>query len=105
MYTPAAGEDPLVRQQLAHRPEWVDGLTFAAGRPTAEVGPGPFLAFQDKYETRFGVQLVGVKTPDGDEVVQPPDYAMYSYDCVNVLAAAVQRAGDPEDRGRGCSTR
>lgn len=98
VYTPAAGEDPLVRQQLAHRPEWVDGLTFAAGRPTAEVGPGPFLAFQDKYETRFGVQLVGVKTPDGDEVVQPPDYAMYSYDCVNVLAAAVQRAGDPEDR-------
>ena len=97
VYTPAAGEDPLVRQQLAHRPEWVDGLTFAAGRPTAEVGPGPFLAFQDKYETRFGVQLVGVKTPDGDEVVQPPDYAMY-HDCVNVLAAAVQRAGDPEDR-------
>ena len=75
-----------------------------AGRPTAEVGPGPFLAFQHKYETRFGVQLVGVKTPDGDEVVQPPDYAMYSYDCVNVLAAAVQRAGDPEDRRR-CSTR
>jgi ABC-type branched-subunit amino acid transport system substrate-binding protein len=98
VYTPAAGEDPLVRQQLAHRPEWVDGLTFAAGRPTAEVGPGPFLAFQDKYEKRFGVQLVGVKTPDGEEVVQPPDYAMYSYDCVNVLAAAVQRAGDPEDR-------
>ena len=23
---------------------------------------------------------------------------MYSYDCVNVLAAAVQRAGDPDDR-------
>jgi branched-chain amino acid transport system substrate-binding protein len=93
VYTPASGEDPLVRQQLANHPDWVDGLTFSAGRPTAEVGPGPFLAFQQKYEQRFGVQLVGVKTPDGVEVAQPPDYAMYSYDCVNVLAAAIDRAG------------
>jgi ABC-type branched-subunit amino acid transport system substrate-binding protein len=93
VYTPASGEDPLVRQQLANHPDWVDGLTFAAGRPTAEVGPGPFLAFQQKYEQRFGVQLVGVKTPDGAEVAQPPDYAMYSYDCVNVLAAAIEEAG------------
>lgn len=100
VYTPASGEDPLVRQQLANRPDWVDGLTFAAGRPTAEVGPGPFLAFQQKYEQRFGVQLVGVKTPDGAEVAQPPDYAMYSYDCVNVLAAAIERAGDVDDRGK-----
>ncbi len=98
VYTPATGEDPLVRQQLAHRPEWVDGLTFATGRPTAEVGPGPFLSFQRKYEDRFGVQLVGVKTPDGQEVVQPPDYAMYSYDFVNVLAAAIEKAGGIEDR-------
>jgi ABC-type branched-subunit amino acid transport system substrate-binding protein len=97
VYTPAAGEDPLVRQQLANHPEWVDGLTFAAGRPTAEVGPGPFLTFQRNYEQRFGVQLVGVKAPDGAQVVQPPDYAMYSYDCVNVLAAAIERAGGTDD--------
>jgi branched-chain amino acid transport system substrate-binding protein len=100
VYTPAAGEDPLVRQQLANHTDWVDGLTFASGRPTAEVGPGPFLAFQQKYEQRFGVQLVGVKTPDGADVVQPPDYAMYSYDCVNVLAAAIERAGGIDDRGK-----
>jgi ABC-type branched-subunit amino acid transport system substrate-binding protein len=100
VYTPASGEDPLVRQQLANQPEWVDGLTFASGRPTAEVGPGPFLAFQQKYEQRFGVQLVGVKTPDGAQVVQPPDYAMYSYDCVSVLAAAIDRAGGVDDRTR-----
>ena len=98
VYTPAAGEDPLVRQQLANHPDWVDGLTFAAGRPTAEVGPAPFLTFQRDYEQRFGVQLVGVKTPDGAQVVQPPDYAMYSYDFVNVLAAAIQRAGGVADR-------
>jgi branched-chain amino acid transport system substrate-binding protein len=98
VYTPASGEDPLVRQQLANHPDWVDGLTFASGRPTAEVGPGPFLSFQQKYEQRFGVQVVGVKTPDGAEVAQPPDYAMYSYDCVNVLAAAIERAGGVDDR-------
>jgi ABC-type branched-subunit amino acid transport system substrate-binding protein len=98
VYTPAAGEDPLVRQQLANHPDWVDGLTFAAGRPTAEVGIGPFLSFQRDYEQRFGVQLVGVKTPDGAPVAQPPDYAMYSYDFVNVLAAAIERAGGVKDR-------
>jgi ABC-type branched-subunit amino acid transport system substrate-binding protein len=98
VYTPATGEDPLVRQQLANHPSWVDGLTFATGRPTAEVGSGPFLSFQRQYETQFGVQLVGVRTREGAEVIQPPDYAMYSYDFVNVLAAAIQRAGTVPDK-------
>jgi branched-chain amino acid transport system substrate-binding protein len=98
VYTPATGEDPLVRQQLANHPDWLDGLTFASGRPTAEVGAGPFLTFQRSLEDRFGVQLVGVKTSDGAQVVQPPDYAMYSYDFVNVLAAAIQQAGGDGDR-------
>ena len=44
-------EDPLVRQQLANHPDWVDGLTFASGRPTAEVGAGPFLTFQRDSRT------------------------------------------------------
>jgi ABC-type branched-subunit amino acid transport system substrate-binding protein len=98
VYTSPTGEDPLVRQQLANHPDWVDGLTFASGRPTAEVGAGPFLSFQRELENRFGVQLVGVKTPDGAQVVQPPDYAMYSYDFVNVLAAAIQNAGGVSDK-------
>jgi len=98
LYTPPTGEDPLVRQQLANHPEWVDGLTFASGRPTAEVGAGPFLTFQKRLEDRFGVQPVGVKTPDGADVLQPPDYAMYSYDFVNVLVAAIQQAGGVADR-------
>ena len=99
-YTSPTGEDPLVRQQLANHPDWVDGLTFASGRPTAEVGAGPFLSFQRDLESRSGVHLVGVKTPDGAQVVQPPDYAMYSYDFVNVLAAAIRQAGGDGDRKR-----
>jgi len=98
VYTAPTGEDPLVRQQLANHPEWVDGLTFASGRPTAEVGAGPFLTFQKRLEDRFGVHPVGVKTPDGADVIQPPDYAMYSYDFVNVLVAAIQQAGGVADR-------
>jgi branched-chain amino acid transport system substrate-binding protein len=98
VYTPPTGEDPFVRQQLAQHPEWVDGLTFASGRPTAEVGAGPFLSFQKRLEEKFGVQPVGVKTPDGADVIQPPDYAMYSYDFVNVLVAAIQQAGGVADR-------
>jgi ABC-type branched-subunit amino acid transport system substrate-binding protein len=98
IYTPASGEDPLVRQELSDHPEWVDGLTFAAGRMTAEVGPGPFLAFQAAYEKAFGPDPVGVKTAAGKTVVQPPDYAMYPYDFVNVLAAAIKAAGGPGPR-------
>ena len=96
IYTPPTGADPLVRQQLADHPEWVDGLTFASGRMTAEVGPGPFLHFQSAYEDKFGRDPVGVKTAEGREVFQPPEYAMYPYDFVRVLAAAVRAAGSGE---------
>ena len=94
VYTSPSVEDPLVRQQLADRPEWLDGLTFASGRMTAEVGPGPFMTFAQSFERTYGPQKVGVRTPDGKEIVQPPDYAMYGYDFVHVLVAALQAAGD-----------
>jgi branched-chain amino acid transport system substrate-binding protein len=92
VYTPPTGADPLVRQQLADRPEWVDGLTFASGRMTAEVGTEPFYAFQQAYVSSFGADPVGVRTRSGQEVVQPPEAAMYAYDFVNVLAAAIRAA-------------
>jgi branched-chain amino acid transport system substrate-binding protein len=98
VYTSPTGEDPLIRQQLSDHSDWVDGLTFASGRMTAEVGPGPFLSFQKTYEHAFGAQRVGVRTPDGAEVVQPPDYAMYSYDFVNVVVAALRKAGAVDGR-------
>ena len=51
VYTPPTGADPFVRQQLADHPDWVDGLTFAGGRLTAEVGTGPFQTFEQKLES------------------------------------------------------
>jgi len=96
IYTPPSGADPLVRQQLADHPQWVDGLTFASGRMTAEVGPGPFLKFQTAYEDKFGRDETGVETSSGATVYQPPEYAMYPYDFVNVLAAAIEASGTGE---------
>ena len=92
VYTPPTGADPFVRQQLADHPEWVDGLTFAGGRLTAEVGSAPFRTFEQKYESAYGIDSVGVKTRGGDAVVEPPETAMYAYDFVNLLAAAILKA-------------
>jgi branched-chain amino acid transport system substrate-binding protein len=93
VYAPPTGADPFIRQQLADHPSWVDGLTFAGGRLTAEVGTGPFQAFESQYESTYGVDKVGVKTADGKAVFQPPEFAMYAYDFTHVLVAALTRAG------------
>jgi branched-chain amino acid transport system substrate-binding protein len=93
VFAPPTGADPFVRQQLADHPSWVNGLTFAGGRLTAEVGPGPFTSFEQRYEGAYGVDRVGVKTRAGQEVVEPPETAMYAYDFVNLLAAALLKAG------------
>jgi ABC-type branched-subunit amino acid transport system substrate-binding protein len=98
VYAPPAGADPVVRQQLADHPAWVDGLTFASGRMTAEEGPAPFQAFEDAYTERFGVDDVGVMTASGLRVTEPPEYAMYAYDMTRAVLAAVVAAGGSDDR-------
>jgi ABC-type branched-subunit amino acid transport system substrate-binding protein len=99
IFTPPSGQDPVIRQELSDHPEWVDGLTFASGRMTAERGPGPFLTFQRAYEKAFGPDEVGVKTAEGKPVLQPPEFPMYAYDFVNVLAAAIRAAHGPDPAG------
>ena len=96
VYTPPTGADPFIRQQLADHPTWVDGLTFASGRMTAEVGPAPFLSFQSQYESTYGVDHVGVENSAGQPVFQPPEFAMYASDFVHVLVAAITKAGSVE---------
>jgi ABC-type branched-subunit amino acid transport system substrate-binding protein len=97
IYAATSGEDPLVRRQLSDRREWVEGLTFAYGRLTSEKGPAPFEAFEAAYERHFGPDLVGVQS-NGRDVIQPADRAMYAYDFVLVVTAALAQAGN---RGPG----
>lgn len=92
IFTPPSGEDPFVRQQLADRPDWVDGMTVALSRLTSEKGPVPYDTFRTALERKFGEELVGVKS-NGKDVVQAPDVPMYAYDFVHVVAAAIARTG------------
>lgn len=92
IYAGPTAEDPLVRQQLDDHPSWYDGVTFVGSRITSETGPAPFAAFRAAYQKRFGVEQVGV-TADGREVIEPPDWATYSYDAVLMVAAAVTTEG------------
>jgi ABC-type branched-subunit amino acid transport system substrate-binding protein len=92
VYAGPTAADPLVRQRLADRPEWVDGLVFVSFRITSEVGGAPFAAYRAAYEKRFGPDRIGIEA-GGREVVMPPDWSMYSYDTVRLVAAALDRAG------------
>ena len=86
------GEDPLVRQRLVDHPDWLRSLSFASSRITAEVGPKPFEAFRSHFQQEIGVQKVGVKQ-DGRDVIQPPDWQMYPFDSLNLVAEAVSEIG------------
>ncbi|MBC7374185.1 MAG: amino acid ABC transporter substrate-binding protein [Frankiales bacterium] len=92
IFTGPTGEDPLVRQRLADRPEWLDGLTFVSFRITSEVGPEPFAAYRKAYEQEFGAEQVGVQA-GGKPVIMPPDWSTYAYDAVKLTAAAVAAGG------------
>ena len=87
-----SGEDPLVRQQLASHVDWLQGVGFVSFRITSETGPRPFAAYRAKYEKKFGIDKVGVQQ-DGKDVVAPPDWSMYPYDTVRLVAAALEKAG------------
>jgi ABC-type branched-subunit amino acid transport system substrate-binding protein len=88
LFLSPSGEDPLVRQQLADHPDWLDGATFVSFRITSEQGPAPFERFRAAYEQRYGADRVGVFA-GGRPVLQPPDWAMCSYDAVLLITAAL----------------
>jgi len=86
------GEDPLVRQRLVEHPDWLKSLRFVSSRITAEVGPKPFETFRAHYEAELGAEKAGVKQ-DGRDVLQPPDWQMYPYDSLNLVAEAMDEVG------------
>jgi len=88
VYLGPTGEDPLVRQLLADHPGWLDGATFVSFRITSEQGPEPFERFRAAYRQRYGTEPVGVSA-GGRPVLQPPDWAMFSYDAMLLVSAAL----------------
>ena len=97
-FTPGAGADPVVRQSLADHSDWVDGLTFASGRLTAEEGPTPFYAFSSKYRNAFGVEEVGVKTHAATRSSNRR-IGMYAFDS-SVSCSPPSVSGGADDRAR-----
>lgn len=88
--TGQTGEDPLLRQRLVAHPEWLRDVKFVSSRITAEVGPKPWEDFRKRFEDAMGVEQVGVEQ-DGRPVIQPPDWAMYSYDSVRLVQEALDQ--------------
>ena len=89
-FTPPTGADPFVRQQLANHPSWVDGLTFAGGRLTAEVGTAPFQHV--RAEARGCVRRRPGRCPDAGR--QAGDPAARDGD-VRLRLRQPRRCGDP----------
>lgn len=87
-----SGEDPLVRQRLATHVSWLNGVGFVSFRITAEVGAAPFEAYRKAYEAKYGADKLNLEQ-NGKEVVQPPDWSMFSYDTVKLVAAALAKSG------------
>ena len=59
---------------------------------TAELGPDFFYAFESQVRRRVRrADASASGRAPASEVIAPPDYAMYSYDCVNVLAQALRQ--------------
>ena len=100
IFAPPDAADPLVRQELSDHPAWLDGLTFADGRMTAEVGTAPFYSYVQDFDAAFGPEVVGVHTHAGEQVIGLPEYSMYASDAITVFVAAVQRAGGTSDRAK-----
>ncbi len=98
IFAPPDAADPLVRQELSDHPEWLDGLTFGDGRLTSELGPSFYYDLRGAAtRAPSGTDRIGVKTKAGRPVVALPEYSMYASDFVNVLAAAIPRAGGTGD--------
>lgn len=92
IYTAGSGQDPALRGVLKDRPAWIDGVVFAAAAAASDGSDAAFKGFRAAYEKRFGADRTGVRQ-GGIDVVQPPVWAMPSYDFVRIVADALARSG------------
>ena len=91
---PADGRGPA-HPPAARRPPGLGRRPHVRLRPDDRGGRGRLRSRASSRSTRrtYGADKVGVKNSKGKQVVQPPEFAMYPYDFVNVLVAALTKAG------------
>ncbi|HUC35845.1 MAG TPA: ABC transporter substrate-binding protein [Acidimicrobiales bacterium] len=99
VYASQQAESPAVRE--LDPPSVTDGLKFISGRMDSEFDNCSFPRFENalgKY--RLAPVDAHVKTAAGQEVRQPDDLDFFSYDAVNVVVAALEKAGSPQPGAR-----
>jgi branched-chain amino acid transport system substrate-binding protein len=86
-----SGESPAVRTVAGPA---TDGLVFVASRMTSEDDSASFGQFEHRIAAASGGPTdAGFKDREGRQIRQPADLEVFSFDAVNVLAAALQNAG------------
>ena len=91
IYAGPSGESPLVRQFAGTAAE---GMFFVTSRETSENDVASFPQFEHRLAAATGGPIdAGVKDSQGREIRQPATYETFSYDAVNVLAAAITKSG------------
>jgi branched-chain amino acid transport system substrate-binding protein len=92
LFAGPSGESPAVRAVAG--PDASDGLAFVSSRMTSEDDVASFGQFEHRLAAAEGGPTdAGFKDREGREVRQPADLEIFSYDAVNLLAAALQKAG------------
>jgi ABC-type branched-subunit amino acid transport system substrate-binding protein len=92
LYSGPSGESPAVRALAGV--EATEGMAFIASRMTSEVDSASFGQFEHRLAAAEGGPTdAGVKDREGREIRQPADAEIFSYDAVNLLAAAATKLG------------
>jgi branched-chain amino acid transport system substrate-binding protein len=90
LFAGPSGESPAVRQIAGLAAE---GLTFVTTREASEADASSFAQFEHRLAAATGGPIdAGLKNAKGNEIRQPATYWIFSYDAVNVLAAAVGKS-------------
>ncbi len=92
LFTGPSGESPAVR--AAAGADATEGMAFVASRMSSENDSASFGQFEHRLATLGGGAIdAGIKDREGREIRQPADAEIFSYDAVNLLAAAATKLG------------
>ena len=89
IFTSASGESPTVRSVAGSAA--TSGMKFVSSRLTSEGDTTSFGKFESRLAAAgLGPTDAGIKDNEGQELRQPNDVEVFSYDAVNLVVAALQ---------------